>query len=132
MRQELLITLDVQSAELLRCIDHCEHCHRKCLYAAMSYCLEQGGANVEPPHFRLMMACADLCRMTADSILSGSHIYEHLCLLCSRVCIECAESCERLGNMEQCVEACVTCSESCRQLCGLQPLASKDASDRAC
>ena len=50
------------SADLQACIDECLRCYQTCLGTAMGYCLEQGGRHVAPEHFRLMMACAEICR----------------------------------------------------------------------
>ncbi len=46
------------SSDMQRCIDACLRCYQICLSTAMTHCLERGGTPVEPPHFRLMMACA--------------------------------------------------------------------------
>src|SRR5206468_10759424 len=48
--------------EMNRCIETCLSCYRTCLGTAMNLCLETGGKHVEPAHFRLMMACAEICR----------------------------------------------------------------------
>jgi hypothetical protein len=118
MEQQMLMTADVDSAEVMRCIDDCERCHRICLRMAMTFCLEQGGEHVEPPHLRAMLACADVCRMTADSMLAAFTLHEELCGLCARVCRDCAESCERVGDMPECVDACRQCAMSCARLSG--------------
>jgi len=116
MEQQMLMTADAESEEVIRCINDCEHCHRVCLRMAMSYCLEQGGEHVEPPHFRLLLASADICRVTADAMLSAFLMYEGLCALCVRVCRECAQSCERVGDLDECVEACRRCAASCERI----------------
>jgi hypothetical protein len=118
MKQQMLLATEVDSEEMLRCIDDCERCHRLCLRTAMTYCLEQGGQHVEPPHFRLMLACADVCRTTADAMLAAFGLHEQVCGVCARVCRECAESCERIGDMEECAAACRRCAESCARLSG--------------
>jgi hypothetical protein len=102
----------------MRCIEECERCHRMCLRTAMTHCLEQGGSCLEPPHLRVMLACAELCRTTADSMLAGYSLYEELCAACARVCRDCAESCERIGELDECVQACRRCMESCARLTG--------------
>jgi hypothetical protein len=122
MEQQMLMAAETDSAEMIRCIDECERCHRVCLRLAMTYCLEQGGEHVEPPHFRLMLACAELCHAAADTMLSGFTMHEEICALCARVCRECAESCERVGDMEECVEACRRCAESCSRVAGAREL----------
>lgn len=118
MEQRMILSADTECAEAMRCIEDCELCHRTCLRTLTNYCLEQGGEFVEPGHLRAMLACADLCRATADAILSSFAYQEALCEACSRVCRACADSCERLGEMQDCVDACRRCAESCRRMSG--------------
>jgi hypothetical protein len=98
------------------CIEDCLHCYRTCLGTAMSHCLEAGGEHVAPPHFRLMMACAEICRTSAHFMLIGTEHHRHTCRECAEICAECADDCERVGDMEACVEACRSCAESCRRM----------------
>lgn len=119
MEQRMILSAESESAEVMRCIDDCERCHRVCLRTAMNYCVEQGGDYVEPGHLRAMYACADLCRATTDAMLSSFSYQEVLCEACSRVCLECAESCKRLGEMQECIDACRRCAESCQRISGV-------------
>jgi hypothetical protein len=96
-----------------QCITHCMDCYRMCIETAMTHCLRAGGAHVEPSHFRLMINCADLCRATADFLLSESEFEARICALCADVCEACAASCREVGEMEDCVLACEICSGSC-------------------
>ena len=104
--------------EMQRCIDACLHCYRTCLYDAMNHCLETGGEHVKPDHFRLMINCADICRTSADFMLSGSDVVGFVCAACADVCDACAASCRRLGDMDECVKACEQCAQSCRRMSG--------------
>jgi len=96
-----------------QCIEFCLDCHRTCIDTAMAHCLEMGGDYVQPAHFRLMMNCADLCRTTADFLLSASEFSAQLCALCAEVCEACADSCRDIGDMDNCVLACDLCADSC-------------------
>lgn len=53
------------SHEMQACIEECLRCYQTCLGMAMGHCLEHGGKHVEQQHFRLMMACAEICRTSA-------------------------------------------------------------------
>lgn len=66
------------SPEMQDCIDECLRCYQTCLGMAMTHCLEQGGKHVEPGHFRLMMACAEICRTSANFMLIGTPHLRHL------------------------------------------------------
>jgi hypothetical protein len=83
---------------------------------AMTHCLDEGGPHVEPNHFRLMMACAEICRTSAHFMLLNSPHHKHICAECAEICEECAKDCEQLDGMEECVTACRRCAESCRQM----------------
>lgn len=104
------------SAEMRACIEECLRCHSTCLGTAMTHCLEQGGRHVEPEHFRLMIACAEICQTSANFMLIGTPHHKHTCRECAEICEECAKSCERVGGMDDCVQACRRCAESCRKM----------------
>lgn len=100
------------------CIDECLRCYQTCLGAAMNRCLEAGGEHVAPPHFRLMMACSEMCRTAAHFMLLNSPHHSHVCEECAVICTECAKDCGRMGGMDDCVTACTRCAESCRAMAG--------------
>lgn len=104
------------SSELKSCIDACQRCYAVCLQTAMHHCLETGGKHTEPKHFRLMMACAEVCRTSAALMLIGSPTHQLQCDLCAKVCEDCAADCERIGGMADCVAACRACAKECRQM----------------
>jgi hypothetical protein len=93
-----------------------DSCYQVCTGMAMTHCLELGGKHVEPAHFRLMMACAEICRTSAHFMLIRSPHHKHTCRECAEICDECAKDCERIGDMQACVEACKRCAESCRRM----------------
>ncbi len=109
--QSTLINDDMQ-----RCIDECLHCYRTCLQTAVTHCLDMGGAHVAPAHFRLMLNCSQLCRTTAEFMMSASPLHAQTCALCADTCVACADSCEQVGDMDECVQACRDCAQSCRQM----------------
>ena len=82
----------------------------------MRYCLETGGEHTKPAHFRLLVACAEICKTAANFMLIGSEHHKHICAQCAQICEECARDCERLGDMEECVESCRHCAEACSRM----------------
>ena len=104
------------SPEMRKCADECLRCYAVCLQMAMNHCLEVGGKHVAPQHFRLMMACAEICRTAAHFMLIGTEHHKHTCAECAEICEQCARDCERLDGMEECVQACRQCAESCRKM----------------
>lgn len=105
-----------QSHDMQACIDACLACYRTCLFTAMHHCLEAGGRHTEPSHFRLMAACAEMCRASAHIMLTGSDVHRHSCAACAEICSACADDCERVGGMEDCVAACRECARLCREM----------------
>ena len=99
--------------EMQRCIDACLACYQSCLGTGMGHCLESGGRHVAPEHFRLMMACAEICRTSAHFMLTGTRHHRHVCRECAEICQECARSCNDLEGMEACAAACRHCAERC-------------------
>ncbi|MEZ2141862.1 four-helix bundle copper-binding protein [Bradyrhizobium sp. DN5] len=98
-----------QSEDMTRCIGLCMSCYQICLGTAMNHCLETAGKHVEPKHFRLMMACAEMCRTAAHFMLINTPHHKH-------TCGECVEDCERIGGMDECVAMCRSCAQSCRAM----------------
>lgn len=104
------------SAEMRACIEECLRCHTTCLSMAMGHCLEAGGKHVEPGHFKLMMACSEMCQTSANQMMIGTRHHQHTCRECAEICEECAQSCEAVGGMDECVRQCRACAESCRKM----------------
>ncbi|VIO67840.1 four-helix bundle copper-binding protein [Bradyrhizobium ivorense] len=104
------------SQEMNRCIETCLSCYKTCLATAMNHCLVTGGKHVEPAHFRLMMACAEMCRTAAHFMLINTPHHKHTCRECAEICGECAEDCESVGGMDECAAMCRACAESCRRM----------------
>jgi hypothetical protein len=104
------------SKELDRCVDSCIACYRRCMQTAMGHCLEAGGRHVEPTHFRLMMACAELCRTAAHVMLAGVENHKAVCGACAVLCRDCARSCEGLDGMEDCARTCKECADLCDKM----------------
>jgi len=103
------------------CVEGCLRCYSVCLGSAMHHCLETRGRHFAPPHFRLMMACVEICRTSAHFMLLGSSHHKHTCRECAEICAECADDCECLGGMEACVQACRRCAESCGAMAAAYP-----------
>jgi hypothetical protein len=98
------------------CITACLDCYQTCTSMAMNHCLMLGGEHVAKDHFTLMMACAEMCRTSAHFMLIGSPHHKLTCAACAEICDQCADDCERLGDMDDCVAACRACAESCRRM----------------
>lgn len=108
--------MQMLSDEMKACVEACLKCHATCLSMAMQHCLEAGGKHLEPKHFRLMMACATMCQTSADFMLLGTPHHKQTCRVCAEICLECAQSCEIVGDMQACVDACRSCGEECRAM----------------
>ena len=108
--------MDMLSPGTRTCIETCLKCYSACLAMASNHCLKAGGPHVEQEHFRLMLACAEVCRTHAHLMLLGSPHAEHLAPECAEIAARCAESCERVGDMDSCVATCRACAASCAEM----------------
>lgn len=103
-------------SDMQACVEACLRCHSTCLGMSSHHCLEAGGKHVEAQHFRLMLACAEMCRASAAMMLIGTEHHRASCRACAEVCDACAKSCEEVGAMEECVQACRACAEHCHKM----------------
>jgi len=110
--------MNAVSKEMQMCVDACLRCYQTCFGTAMTHCLEQGGAHVAPPHFRLMLACAEICRTAAHFMLSGVPHHRPLCADCASICRQCADSCDGLDGMDRCAADCRSCADACERMAG--------------
>ncbi len=103
-------------AEAQRCIDECLDCYQTCFTTAMARCLPGAGKPTPGAHLGLMLNCAELCRTTAEFMVSGSTLHPRVCAACAEVCAACADACEGTGDMDECARTCRRCAESCRAM----------------
>lgn len=106
------------STDMKACIEACLRCYSMCLGTAMNHCLETGGEHTEPNHFRLMLACAEICRTSAHFMLINTKLHKRTCSECATICETCAADCEAIGGMDECADECRRCAESCRRMAG--------------
>ncbi|ARP94159.1 four-helix bundle copper-binding protein [Bordetella genomosp. 13] len=104
------------STEMQQCIDECLACHQSCLGMAMRHCLPTGGRHTEPGHFRLMLACAQMCHTAAQMMLIGVPHHRHVCADCASICRQCADSCDALDGMDGCAAMCRRCADACERM----------------
>ena len=108
--------MNMTDGAMTACIEACLSCYRTCHGMAMQHCLEAGGEHVAPSHFRLMAACAEMCRASAHIMMTGASVHRASCAACADICDACVRDCETLDGMEDCVRACRACAESCRKM----------------
>jgi hypothetical protein len=105
--------------EMRQCVANCLDCYSTCLETA-THCLILGGEHASPKHQRLLQDCAAICQTSAGFLLRTSHYHEMTCGVCSKICSDCAQECERLGAgdqvMQKCAAACRRCAESCSHM----------------
>ncbi|WP_050463980.1 hypothetical protein [Herbaspirillum autotrophicum] len=98
------------------CIAACTHCHQVCLatLAAISesdLVAEAGAAALPSP--ALLLACSNLCALSASLQVMHSPYSKRVCALCADICRECEAQCaERIVTVE-CAAACRACAASC-------------------
>jgi hypothetical protein len=108
--------MDARGDELQECLDACLRCYAVCTRMAATDCVERRGEHIEPRHYRLMLACAEICALTADHLLARASTWLAMCTACAALCEACILSCMACGDMHACVSACRECATLCRRL----------------
>jgi hypothetical protein len=75
------------------CIESCWRTHGMCLETER-YCLEKGSAHGMPKHLAILADCAEMCQMTANSLLRRSSQRGAVCIACAQLCDAYAQECE--------------------------------------
>ena len=91
----------------------CVECHALCLRSA-GYCLDRG--KTPGGLVTVLQACADVCRVCADTMIRGSDLHGIVCGACAEICVSCATACEEIiGDMQlgACRNTCLRCFDSC-------------------
>lgn len=104
-----------QDSPMQECIDICYDCSKMCLEMIPS-CLGKGEKHADPTHILLLQNCAEICRTSAQFMMTNSAFSNDLCSVCADVCRQCAEDCDSFGDdemMKQCAEVCRACADSC-------------------
>ncbi len=104
-----------ENSSMQSCIDLCLDCSTSCLQL-IPYCLKQGEDYAEASHILLLQNCADICRTSANLMISNSPFANAICKLCADICKQCADECEQFAGdqkMEQCAKICRQCADSC-------------------
>jgi hypothetical protein len=105
--------------EMDRCIQLCQDCHALCT-RTIRHCLELGGRHAAPDNIRLLVDCAEMCKINVDYMLRGSELHNRVCGVCAEACKQCAESCAQLAGddqmLKQCVDLCRHCAGSCERM----------------
>jgi hypothetical protein len=74
---------------------------------------------VASDHLRLMLLCAEICETSAKFLMSNSDLHKETCGVFATGCADCADDCQRLGDMDECVDVCRACAESCEKMAAL-------------
>lgn len=102
--------------EVKECITSCKTCAEFCV-AAIPHAINVEGEHLSRPQVSLLQLCADICRISARTLLKGVEFHDPILRACASVCDACASECEDLNDdfMKRCAEACRACARSCRQ-----------------
>jgi hypothetical protein len=86
--------------EMQQCINECLNCHSVCLQT-VTYCLQAGGKHAEANHIQLLLACAEICRTSADFMSLGSALHTRTCAVARKAAVAClsARSPYRRGEL---------------------------------
>ncbi len=111
--------LGAQDASMQECIENCLECAEAC-NLTLSHCLSMSEKHVESTHIKTLIACADICTLSAQWMTREVDFHTELCRTCAEVCKACAQSCESIGaedeTLQACIEACQACADSCTKM----------------
>src|SRR4026207_1082994 len=87
--------------ELQHCIEECLNCHAVCTMTAQ-YCLTEGGEDAGRHSIGgvlagvnligVLLACAEICQVSANFMLRGSPHHVVTCMACAELCRACEEA----------------------------------------
>lgn len=101
----------------IECLRACNECATACLQCATA-CLREEDVKPMARCIALDYECADICRLAATSIASGSTQLDAVCALCASACDACASECDKhaMDHCRHCAEACKRCADACRSV----------------
>jgi hypothetical protein len=89
----------------------------KACQEAFTHCTDKGGKHADGEHLRMLLDCAEICRITA--LLHGHR--SELCAaesaVCMDACARCAASCERVASDDPKMKACAEQLRQCTKAC---------------
>lgn len=96
------------------CSTECKSCAEMC-QKTLDYCVKKGGAHAKAEHVNLMKDCIAVCKLNSELRGRDSKYASDTSKVCSKICTDCAKSCEDLKDpkMKDCVEACKSCADCC-------------------
>ena len=104
--------------EVQACIEACLDCHRICFTVATRRVAGSGTNLQRSSSFQDALNGAELSLLTAHFLLTTAQLSHKLCLVCAEACDLCAQDCERLGGLADCLWTCRRCAETCRKVGG--------------
>jgi hypothetical protein len=115
--QQMDSSSKVQSdTKMEQCILNCINCFKVCEETFARSIGET--SHKKSSHLILLKSCADICQTSAKFMMMKSNFHVDTCGVCAKVCRECADSCDSLGDesMRECIDACRKCAESCGEM----------------
>lgn len=110
-----------QVSSMQGCIELCYDCSTSCLQL-IPYCLKQGEKHAEASHILLLQNCAEICRTSANLMISNSPFSTAICKVCADICNQCADDCDQFSDdqkMKQCSVMCRKCADSCQSMAAM-------------
>jgi hypothetical protein len=103
-----------------RTVDELRECARRCLACAGS-CLTAVAERLDreeplPSHLTVLLGCAELCELTARSIVRGSSEASKIAQLCADVCDDTIAVAVGEPELAATAEVARICARACRQL----------------
>lgn len=78
-----------------------------------------GGPHVQADHLKTLIACSEICALSASWMARDFDFHASLCRSCAVICKACVKSCEGIGAdevMKECVDVCQRCADACDKM----------------
>jgi len=98
------------------CIEACQDCVVACNQCAIA-CTREPDIQDMANCIRLDLECAAFCNAAVQVMTLSGTLAGELCELCARICLRCAEECEKYEKMDHCRECALVCHK-CAEICG--------------
>lgn len=106
----------IVNSETLLLLNYIYECQTKCK-SCFNRCLEEQSLDVMRKCLKLTVECANVCELTASSIMFEGDFSPEMLEICISSCEACRIECSTHNNIycAECAAMCGECSEACRK-----------------
>jgi hypothetical protein len=122
---------EISDTEVEDLLGQLAQCHEACIQA-MIYSLKEGGRLAEYENIQKLIDCSEICETAESFFLRESNYGGDILDICSSICQDCAESCEKFKGdrvMQSCALICRNCAEACEKILDTEEVGETETSE---